>query len=127
MGNRKDLSPRNKGQINALLKHSNLKQKEAAKKLNILTQTIRAIRKKLKMRRNIHSSRTGKITLRLDRKIKATALKDRKASGKRLYIKLAIQEILVDRKTINYRLLEQELKAYRPRKECRWTQKMKQA
>ena len=69
----------------------------------------------------------GKITLRLDRKIKAIALKNRKASGKKLYIKLAIQEILVDRKTINYRLLEQELKAYRPRKERRWTQKMKQA
>ena len=50
MGKRKNLSRRKKGQISVLLK-----QKEIAKKLNISTQTVSAIRKKLEMGRNIHS------------------------------------------------------------------------
>ena len=53
MGKRKDLSPRKKGQISVLLKYSDHKQKEKAKKLNISTQTVSAIRKKLEMKRNI--------------------------------------------------------------------------
>ena len=48
MGKRKDLSPRKKGQISVLFKHSDLKQKEIAKKLNISTRIVSAIRKKLK-------------------------------------------------------------------------------
>ena len=54
MGKRKDLSPRKKGQISVLLKYSDHKQKEKAKKLNISTQTVSAIGKKLKMDRNIN-------------------------------------------------------------------------
>ena len=82
MVKRKDLSPGKKGEISISQKHSDLKQKEIAKKLNILTQTVSATRKKLEMRRNIHRSRRGKCerkrktTLRLDRKIKAMALMD---------------------------------------------------
>ena len=51
----KDLSPRKKGQISVLVKQSDLKQKEIAKKLNISTQTVSAVRTKLEMGRNIHS------------------------------------------------------------------------
>ena len=60
MGKRKDLSLRKKEQFNVLLKHSDLNQKEIAKKLRISTQTVSAIGKKLETGRNIHSSRTGK-------------------------------------------------------------------
>ena len=80
------MSSRKKRQISVLLKHSDLKQKEIAKKLNISTQTVSAIKKKLEMGRNIQSSRMGKCgrkretTLKLDREIKATALRDIKAS-----------------------------------------------
>ena len=55
------------------------------------------------------------------------ALKDRRASCKKLSLELANQDIIVDKKTINNRLLEQGLKAYRPRTKPRLTQKMKQA
>ena len=133
MGKRKDLSPRNKVQISVSLKHSDLKQKEIAKTLNISTQTVSALVKKLKIARNIHSSRTAKCgrrrktTLRLDRKIKAMTLKDRRASCKKLSMELANQDIIVDRNTINSRLLEQGLNTYRPRKKPWLTQKMKQA
>ena len=66
--------------------------------------------------------------LRLDRKVKAMTLKDRRASCKKLLMELANQDIIVDKKkTINNRLLEQELKAYRSRKKPRLTKKMKQA
>ena len=65
--------------------------------------------------------------IRLDRKIKAMELKNRRASCKKLSMELANQDIIVDRKTINNRLLEQGLKAYRPRKKPRLTQKIKQA
>ena len=60
MEKRKNLSPRKKGQISLLLKHGDPKKKEIAKKLNISTQTVSAMRKKLEMGRNIHYSRTGK-------------------------------------------------------------------
>ena len=55
------------------------------------------------------------------------ALKDRRASCKKLSNDLASQDIIVDRQTINNRFLEQRLKAHRPRKKSRLTQKMKQA
>ena len=48
MGKRKDLSLKKKGQISVLLKRSDLKQKEIAKKLNISTQTISATKKNWK-------------------------------------------------------------------------------
>ena len=51
MGKNKNLSPRKKEQVNVLLKHSDFKQKEIAKKLNISTQTVGAIRKKLEIGR----------------------------------------------------------------------------
>ena len=128
MGKRKDLSPRKKVQIIVLLKHNDLKQKEIAKKLNISTQTVSALVKKLEIGRSIHSSRMEKENnTRLDRKIKAVALKDRRAPCKKLSMELANQDIIVDRKTINNRLLEQWLKAYRLRKKPWLTQKMKQA
>ena len=56
MGKRKDLSPSKKGKISVLLKSSDLKQKEIAKKLNISTQTVGAINKK-RIRLNLVSSR----------------------------------------------------------------------
>ena len=55
------------------------------------------------------------------------ALKDRRASCKKLSMELANQDVIVDRKTINNGPLEQGLKASRPRKKPRLTQKMKQA
>ena len=80
------------------------------------------------MGRSIHSSRIEKENnTRLDRKIKAVALKDRRASCKKLSMELANQDIIVDRNTINNRLLEQGLNTYRPRKKPWLTQKMKQA
>ena len=42
-------------------------------------------------------------------------------------MELAKQGIVLNRKTINNRLLEQGLRAYRPRKKPRLTQKMKDA
>ena len=127
------MSSGKKGRISVLLKHSELKQKKIAKKLNISAQNICAIRKKLEIGRNIHSSRSEKcgrkrkITFGLDRKIKSMALKDKRASCKKLSIELTNQDIIVDKKTIINRLLERELKAYRPRKKFQLTRKMKHA
>jgi len=45
MGKRKNLSPRKSGQITVLLKRSDLKQKDIAKEVNILTQTASSVRK----------------------------------------------------------------------------------
>ena len=67
-------------------------------------------------------------TLRLDKKIKAMmAMNDRKASCKKSFMELANQDVIVDRKIINNRLLEQGLKAYRLRRKTQLTQKIKQA
>ena len=55
-----------------------------------------------------------KNNLRLDRKIKAITVYDRRASCKKLSMELAKQGIILDTKTINNRFLEEWLKAYRP-------------
>ena len=127
------MSPRKKGQICVLLEHSDQKQKEIAKKLNVSPQVVSATKQKLKFAKTIDTSRIGSCgrkritTPRLDRKIKVMALNDRRASCTKLSMELAKQGIVLNRKTINNRLLEQGLRAYRPRKKPRLTQKMKDA
>ena len=49
------------------------------------------------------------------------ALNDKRASCTKLSMELAKQGIVLHRKTINNRLLEQGLRAYRPRKKPRLT------
>jgi len=77
------------------------------------------------------SSRMGKCerkretTTRLDGKIKAVALQNKRASCKNLSMELAHEGIMVDRRTINNRLLEQGLKSYMRRKKLPLTQKVK--
>ena len=133
MGKKKDLSPRKKGQICVLLEHSDLKQKEIAKKLNVSPQVVSATKQKLKFAKTIDTSRIGSCgrkritTPKLDRKIKVKALNDRRASCTKLSMELAKQGIVLNRKTINNRLLEQGIRACRPRKKPRLTQKMKDA
>ena len=133
MGKRKDSSPRKKGQISVLLEVKGLKQKDIAKRLNVSTQSVSSVKKTLDLGRKIGVLRKGKCgrkrktTPRLDRKIKAMALKDRRASCKKLSMELAKQGDILSRRTINNRLLEQGLKAYRPRKKPRLTEKMKHA
>lgn len=133
MGKRKDLSPRKKGQISVLLEVRGLKQKDIAKRLNVSTQTVSSVKKALDLGRKIDASRKGncgrkrKTSPRLDRKIKAMALKNRRATCKTLSMDLAKQGDIVSRRTINNRLLEVGLKSYRPRQKPRLTEKMKQA
>ena len=106
------MSPRKKGQICVLLEHSDLKQKEIAKKLNVSPQVVSATKPKLKFAKTIDTSRIRSCgpkritTPRLDRKIKVMALNDRRTSCTKLSMELAEQGIVLNRKTINNRLLE---------------------
>lgn len=130
MGKGKDLSPRKKGQIRVLLENSSLKQKEIAKKLDISVQTVSKIKKTLDSGGLLDSSRIGKCgrkkktTPRIDRKIKLMALNDRRTSCKRIAMNLAEDGIQVSPRTVNNRLLDAGLKAYRPRKKPLLTKKM---
>jgi len=71
--------------------------------------------------------RKRKATPGLDRKIKAVALQNRRVSCENLSTELAHEGIIVDRRTINNRPLEQGLKPQMCRKKPCLTQKMKQA
>ena len=51
------------------------------------------------------------------------AIKDRRTTGKRILSNLAEEGIIISRPTVNRRLLECGLKAYRPRKKPRPTPK----
>ena len=55
---------------------------------------------------------------------KNMALKDRRITCKRISSNLAEEGIIISRRTVNRRLLECGLKAYRPRKKTRPTPKM---
>ncbi|XP_065684059.1 transposable element Tcb1 transposase isoform X1 [Hydra vulgaris] len=133
MGKNSDLSPRKIGQIKVLLEDSELKQKEIARKLNISTQIVSLIKKKIERGIDVGSQRQGncgrkKITTpRTDRKIQNMALKDRRATCSKISSMLGEEGISVSRKTVNNRLLEFGLKAYRPRKKPRLTENMKKA
>ena len=101
--------------------------------MNVSPQVFSATKKKLKFGKTNHTSRIESCgrkripTTRLDRKIKVMALNDRRASCTKLFMELAKQDIVLNRKTINNRLLEQGLRAYKSRKKPRLTQKMKDA
>ena len=133
MGKNSDLSPRKIGQIKVLLEDSELKQKEIARKLNISTQIVSLIKKKIERGIDVGSQRQGncgrkkKTTPRTDRKIQNMALKDRRATCSKISSMLGEEGISVSRKTVNNRLLEFGLKAYRPRKKPRLTENMKKA
>jgi len=127
MGKSRDLSPRKIGQISILLGETSLKQKEIANKLGVSKQTISNIKKKIQNNEELDSKRVGPhriSTPRLDRKIVQMALKDRRASCSKIERALRTEGIKISRRTINNRLLESGLKAYRPRKKPRLTDKM---
>ena len=69
--------------------------------------------------------RKRKTTPRLDRKIVNMSLSNRKSSCRKISSGLAAQGFVVHRRTVNRRLCEVGLKAYRPRKKPRLTEKMK--
>lgn len=133
MGKVRDLSPRKIGQISVLLSETTLKQKEIAKKLKVSTQTVSNIKKKLEYGQSLASNRVGKCgrpkktTPRMDRKIVKMAINNRRASCRMISNQLAAEGITIARRTVNKRLLEGGLKAYRPRKKPRLTDKMIQA
>jgi transposase len=130
MGKNSDLSPRKVGQIKLLLCESLLKQREIAVKLGISPQTVSVIKKKIDRGVDIASKRIGrcgrkrKTSPRTDRFIVQKALKNRRMSCRRISIGLAASGVAIARRTINDRLLERGLKAYRPRKKPRLTKAM---
>jgi len=133
MGKKSDISPRKIGQIKVLLSESGLKQREIAKKLSVSTQTVSVIKRKFDNDVNIDAKRIGKCgrkrktTPRTDRLLVQMALKNRRASCRKLSMELAAKNINVAPRTVNDRLLESGLKAYRPRKKPRLTMRMKLA
>jgi DNA-directed RNA polymerase I, II, and III subunit RPABC1 len=130
MGKIKDLSPRKIGQIEVLLNNSELKQKDIAKKLSVSSQTVSNIKRKLDKGLSLDSARAGKCgrkrktTPRMDRRIKQMAIKDRRTSCTKIRTEMLADGIDVSRITVNRRLLEGNLRAYRPRKKPRLTEKM---
>ena len=130
MGKSSELSPRIIRQIKVLLSDNALKKKEIAKKLHISCQSVSNIKKKLDKGLNLESTRTGrcgrkrKTTPRTDTKIKQLALHDKRKSCKSIASELQADNIVVSRITVNRRLLECGLRAYRPRKKPRLTNAM---
>lgn len=131
MGKKCDLSPHKKGEIQALLENTDLKHHEIASRVKVARSSVSKIKKLLsegsvkKTRRPGRCGRKRKTTPRLDRRIKAMAEKDPRASCRKLATELGKEGVQLDRKTVNNRLLEVGLKAYRPRKKPRLTEKMK--
>ncbi|KAL7641205.1 UNVERIFIED_CONTAM: hypothetical protein RMT77_008343 [Armadillidium vulgare] len=125
MGKSSDLSPRKIEQIKVLLSVSAIKQKDIAKKLNISCQSVSNIKEKMDKGLNLDSTRTGrcgrkrKTTPRTDRKIKKLALHDKRKFCNSIASEMQADNIGVSRITVNRRLLESGLRAYRPRKKTR--------
>lgn len=110
-----------------------LKQREIATKLGVSTQSVSAIKKKLENAVDFTAKMAGKCgrkrktTPRTDRKIVQMALNNRRMSCRNISTELAVQGVSLARRTVNERLLERGLKAYRPRKKPRLTVPMKKA
>lgn len=133
MGKTKDLSPRKVGQVKVLLHETGLKQKEIAKKLNISPQSVSLIKKKEENHQDLVTKRKGncgrkrKTSPRVDRKMVKLALGNRRLSCRKIATLLADEEINLHPRTVNNRLLEAGLRAYRPRKKPRLTKTMIQS
>ncbi|KAF8789493.1 hypothetical protein HNY73_007426 [Argiope bruennichi] len=108
MGKVRDLRPRKVGRISVLLQETPLKQKEIAKKLNVSTQTISNIKKKLENGHNLASNivekcgRPKKTTPRMDRKTIKMAIKNRRASCRMISNQLAAKGITIPRRTRSF-------------------------
>ena len=131
MGKTGDLSSRKKGQVKMLLEHNALKIVELAKTLNVLKRTVGRRNKKLRNNEDLEAKRAGKCgrkhkaTPILDKNIVKMGLSNKRSSRRKISSGLAAQEFVVHRKTVYRKLCEGGLKAYRPRKKPRLTDKIK--
>lgn len=133
MGKKKDLSPRKVGQIKVLLQETSMKQREIAKKLHVSPQSVCVIKKKEENKVHLGSNRAGncgrkrKTTPRADRKIVKLALRNRRLSCRKIAALVGEEGINLHPRSVNNRLLEAGLRAYRPRKKPRLTTAMMQS
>ena len=101
MGKAGDFSPRKKGQVNVLLKHSALKIVKIAKTLNVLTRTIGQIEKKLRNNEDLEAKRVENA----EENAKPPP-GNRRSSCRKISSGLVAQELVVHRRKVNRRLCE---------------------
>ena len=122
MGTSKDLSPRKRGQIKVLLENTRLGQRQIALKCGVAQSVVCSIRKKMQHGSSGTPQRKGRcerkrITSKQDdRALVRLSLANRKMSSRRLMVEMNTSGVKLSSRTVRRRLIEADLRAYRPRK-----------
>ena len=120
MGKKQDLSPPKKGEIKALIQHTNLKSRDIAARLHVSPQSVGRIWKKLDMGVSVKLNdwskcgRKGATTTRADRILMDLSRNNRKLSSKQLLTRWKDAVPNMSARTVRRRLLEYGYRACRP-------------
>lgn len=130
MGKNSDLSPKKVGAICGLLNNTELSQYEIAEKIGVSRSSVKNIKKKIDSGMSLSPKRKGACgrrritTPRTDRKIRDICLENRKMPINALVNKVNDAGIIVKKRTLQRRLVENSLMARRPARKPKLTSAM---
>lgn len=120
MGKVSDLSPTKKVGIMALIRNTNLSQRQIAEKMSVSQASVCVIKRKIDSGEDTSCQRIGKCgpkrktSPRDDRKIRKMCTQNRKMSAVKLTDRLKQEGLNVSERTVRRRLYEMGYKCHRP-------------
>ncbi|XP_065665699.1 uncharacterized protein LOC136087121 [Hydra vulgaris] len=130
MGKKKDLSPRKRGQIKVLLENTELTQRQIALKCGVTQSIVLSIKKNMQHGSTGTSKRKGKCERKRissqqdDRALARLSKSNRKMISRKLMVEMNTLGVQMSSSTVQKRLIEAGLRAYRPRKKPKLTAAM---
>ena len=130
MGRNKDITPRKRAQIAALLQNSDMSVRQIGRTLSVSHSAVVRAKKRLEFQGTTSPRRKGrcgpkrKTSAETDRWLVRHVQKNRRRSSKQLAVDLQERNTTVSSVTVRRRLLEAGLRSYRPLKKPRLTPAM---
>ena len=130
MGKCPDLTPRKKAKIEVYLKESLLAHKAVSDKRGVSVRTIGRLNQKIKQNLSWSPKRKGNCgrkrmsNERQDRNLVRLCKQNRKLSSPELRKELELTGLHLSSHTVRRRLIENDLRAYRPREKAKLTKSM---
>ncbi|XP_044763634.1 uncharacterized protein LOC123320386 [Coccinella septempunctata] len=131
MGKKRDLTPRKKAGIKALIDAEMFSNREISTRLNVSEASVRRIKKAVESGKGLAPKRKKKcgrkpiFTPRSERCLKKICLQNRFASTNIIRTKLKDANVNASERTVRRKLKDLDFKAYRPAKKPKLTTAMK--
>lgn len=131
MAGNRDLSASTKAQVIALLNTKKFSNRSIARQLGISAYSVIKIKQKVEAGENISAQRSGRcgrkriITPRVERSVLRYCLRNRSATVQDIQSQLRAANVQVSRRTVHRTLSRINMKAHRPAKKPKLTERMK--